>query len=505
MKRSNSKASEKRSYSQKPAQSPEKKKKSTPYTQGDHIIEDIEDILFDINLKRPGSAYNLYLTEMMAKDNISSIVDASRIYPKKWQKLSASEKKKYEELYEREKERQAQHLELVKKHLLQKPLKQGATAYRIYLEEHARKAIDNNEDPEVAKKEAAARWKDMTAEEKREYNEKKKDHEEFYETLKKSNGYANSYSLFVRDQLAKAREKGETMTFKNVAELWKKQKQSVKEKYYQYAEEFNGERAKHRDIYEISFGLKPRRPLGAYKFFMMEAAKEGKLGKNPIREGPKAWKKLSDEEKEKYQRMAQKEKLIYFVKKREYESQIKKTSSTRPKSALNLFIADLKDKVDSKDIGPNGFFEYCFKKWNKMEESAKRKYYHKAEQQKAESEKLKEEFSARVYDIPKKPSNTYNIYIQHCLSDMKKNNPKKEITELFKLLGDQWRTLSEKQKDKYAKLYEKNLEVYNSNYQEWEENGYYTPNGEGKKKSRRSTSKKDSESISNKRKKSVKE
>jgi hypothetical protein len=505
MKRNTSKSTEKRSHSQKPAESPEKKKKNASFTQGDLISEDIDDILFDINLKRARSAYNIYVSEMMAKDKVSSIVEASRIYPKKWQKLPTSEKKKYEEMFEKEKERHAQHLELVKRHLLQKPLKQGATAYRIYLEEQVRKAIDNNQDPDEAKKDASATWKNMSADEKREYNDKKKDHDEFYENLKKSTGYVNAYSLFLKDQMAKAKEKGESMTFKIVAEMWKKQKQSVKDKYSQYAEEFNGDRAKQRDIYEITFGLKPRRPLGAYKFFLMEAAKEGKLGKNPIKEGPKAWKKLSEEEKEKYQRIAQKEKLIYLVKKREYESQIKKSSSTRPQSAFNLYVADLKDKVDSKDIGPGGFFDYCYKKWNKMEESAKRKYFQRAEEQKEVSEKAKEEFMARVYNIPKRPANTYNIYIQHSLPDLQKSHPKKEVTELFKILGDQWHTLSDKQKEKFGKLYEKNLDVYKSQYQQWEENGYYTPNGEGKKKNPRSSSRKESETKSTKRKKSVKE
>ena len=109
--------------------------------------------------------------------------------------------------------------------------------------------------------------------------------------------------------MAKAKEKGESMTFKDVAEVWKKLKQPVKDKYYQYAEELNEEKAKHRDMYELAYGLKPRRPLGAYKFFLMEAAKEGKLGRNPIMEGPKEWRKLSEEEKEKYQKMTQKRKV----------------------------------------------------------------------------------------------------------------------------------------------------------------------------------------------------
>jgi hypothetical protein len=506
MKRSNSNQQrERKAASQKPAVSPDRKAKHTSFTQGDEAPETFDDILLQINLKKPKSSYAFYVSEMMAREKVKSIVEASKIYPKKWQKVTASEKKKYEEMAEKDRERYAHHLELVKKHLVQKPLKQGATAYRIYLEEHIKRAIDNNEDATEAKNEAAAKWKQMTSEEKREYNEKKKDHEQFYENLKKSTSIINSYSLFVKDTLANAREKGESMTFTDVSNLWKKTKQSVKDKYVQYADELNKERANQRDLYEISFGVKPRRPLGAYKFFLMEAAKEGKLGKNPIREGPKVWKKLSEEEKEKYQRIAQKEKIVYMVKKMEYESAVKKsTPSTRPQSAFNIFTADMKDK-EHPDLGKGGFFEYCYKKWNKLDEAAKKKFYDKAEATKVKAEKVKEEISGRVYNMPKRPGNSYSIFIQHSIPELKEKNPKKEVTELFKMAAGNWSNLTDKQKEKYEKLYEKSSEIYNTQVKDFQENGFYT-SGETKKKSSRSYSRSTSEAKSTKRgKKSLKE
>jgi hypothetical protein len=122
MKRNNSKSTEKRSHSQRTGMTPDKKKKSTSYTQGDKIAEDFEDVLMDINLKKPRSAYILYATEMMSKDKVSNFGQASKMISKKWQKLSQSDRKKYEDLSEKDKERYQHHLELVKKHLLQKPL-----------------------------------------------------------------------------------------------------------------------------------------------------------------------------------------------------------------------------------------------------------------------------------------------------------------------------------------------------------------------------------------------
>jgi hypothetical protein len=164
---------------------------------------------------------------------------------------------------ERGEERQARDLELVKRHLIKNPLKKEETAYRIYLEEHVRKAIENKENEDEAKKDAATKWKKLIAEEKHEYYIKNKDHEEFYENLKKPKSLVNSYDLLVRDELAKARENGEYMCIKTVSEILKKLIQSVKDQYSKCAEEIIKERAEHRDLYEISFGFKTRKPLGA--------------------------------------------------------------------------------------------------------------------------------------------------------------------------------------------------------------------------------------------------
>jgi hypothetical protein len=103
---------------------------------------------------------------------------------------------------ERGEERQARDLELVKRHLIKKPLKKEETAYRIYLEKHVRKAIENKENEDEAKKDAATKWKKLIAEEKHEYYQKNKDHEEFYEYFKKPKSLVNSYDLLVRDELA---------------------------------------------------------------------------------------------------------------------------------------------------------------------------------------------------------------------------------------------------------------------------------------------------------------
>jgi len=306
--------------------------------------------------------------------------------------------------------------------------------------------------------------------------------------------------------MALAREKGEPVTFKDISEKWKHTKAATKEKYIQYAEDEREEREKKRNLYEIAYGIKPSRPLGAFKFFLMESAKEKKFeGKNPLVEGHKLWKKLSKEQKDRYERMAQKERLAYMVKKIEYEASIKKTSTYRPLSALNHFMQEMKDS--KSDYGTEGYFNFCYKKWNKMDEAAKKKYHKMAEDGKAESAKINEELKSRVHDHPKRPGNTYNIYIQHVYGGIKEKHPNKNSNEIFALCGEQWSKMNEKQKEKYSNQYEKNLELYKSQLSEFHENGYYTPDSKQQQGSsrKRKSSQKRAESTGKRPKKAVKE
>jgi HMG-box domain len=48
--------------------------------------------------------------DMMDKDRISSMIEAVEVYSKKWPKLSASEKKKYQDREEEDKIRYEQHM-----------------------------------------------------------------------------------------------------------------------------------------------------------------------------------------------------------------------------------------------------------------------------------------------------------------------------------------------------------------------------------------------------------
>jgi len=411
--------------------------------------------------------------------------------------MSEKDKEKYAKMREKDMETFNQHLELVKKHIVSKPLPANATAYRIFQDEHVRKAIEKDEDSSEAKKEASKLWKEMSAEDKREYNTKKKEHTEWMENIQKGN--VNAYALFAKDHMEKAREENKTSSIQECAAAWKKAKQSVKDKFIKYAEELKEDKEKARDIIELATGVKPRRPLGAFNFWLMEAAKEGKLeGKNPFSDGRKMWNKLSEKEKEKYQKVSHRSKLAYMYKLMEYKATVKKTA-VRAKSALNFFMADMKGKVPSDKIGKGGYFDYVYKRWNKMEEAAKKKYIKQAEESKKEAEKAREIASQRVFDKPKRPGNPMNFFIKENYERVKEKNKNADNSDVFKACIEEWNGLSTKEKEKYNKKYEANKEIYKSQLKDFEDGGFYSKDKSAKKRSSRSSSNKKSRSTSKKK------
>jgi hypothetical protein len=269
----------------------------------------------------------------------------------------------------------------------------------------------------------------------------------------------------------KAREKGYTATVKECAAGWKNVKQSVKEEYESYAEEIKEERSRNRDLYEIAFGVKPKRPRGPYNFFLMDLAKEGKF--TGFKEASKIWNNKSDKDKEKYLKAAKKAQLAYMIKKAEFKSTARKAYS-KPKSAFNLFIADMSGKTDDK-TEDDSFFNYCYNKWKIAEESVKRKYKKKAEELAQQHDERKEELKSRVFDMPKRPQTGYNRYTAERLPILKEKSPAKAITEFFKIIGSEWKGMKKIAKEKYNKLHENDLEAYKEKIKKFKLNGYYTP------------------------------
>jgi hypothetical protein len=214
---------------------------------------------------------------------------------KKWAAMNDGKRKKYEDLAVEEKAKFEEHLALVKKYLISKPAKEKATAYQIFLDDAARTAIENLDDLKAARARAKDEWNNLSNTEKGKWEEKKEANKELYERLRETKpGNVNGYALWVKDQIRTAKEKGNKITLTECAKQWPQVKEATREKYNEYARELRDEKEKQRDLYEITFGIKPRRP----------------------------WKKISNEDREKYERVSKRDRLIYMVKKLEFNNYI---------------------------------------------------------------------------------------------------------------------------------------------------------------------------------------
>jgi len=239
-------------------------------TQGASSMADFEENILDIDIKKPRSSFNFYILDMREKHKLKgSITLMSSEFAEKYKALSSTELLKYEKMAEEDRKRYESHMALVKKYVLEKPFKEKATAYSIFIDEKLREARENNEeDLKEVKKKFKSEWEDnMTSEEKNVYKEKLEKHCEFYDELKKSNRPPNAYALFAKDQLSKARENNKTLTLKDVAPIWAKSSNAVKERYAVYAQEVAEEARKHRNIYELAYGIKPKLPISAFRFY----------------------------------------------------------------------------------------------------------------------------------------------------------------------------------------------------------------------------------------------
>lgn len=444
----------------------------TSHSQSDTLPDDIEDLLMKISLKRPKSGYNFFVQELynLEKDKGGNITDFIKSYSKQWRALGIMDKEAYDKMAEKDIIRYQEHLKLARKYILSKPHKENVTAYRIYLDEQISEGLENNKDLKEVKSEARANWNELADSRRQWYEDQKGKVLDLYHELKDAKKALNGYNIFLRDKMAKARAKNKALNFEEVGEIWKNTSEATKDRYQAYAESVKEERAKQRDIYDIVFGLKPRRPLGAYKFFMMEKAKEGAFeGKNPMSEAAKLWGKLNLDEKEKYLRLAKKEQLAYMLKKMEFNAK-KNKHDLRPLSAFNLFVSDMQGKVENPE---EGMFRYCYNKWIKADPATKKKYAKMAEEEKVKAEERKQLFKERIYEHPRRPIMAYNRYIQDRIPELKRNHPDAGVNELFPIIGEEWKKMTEDEKKSYYRSYEVEHKKYKEQLEFFNENGYY--------------------------------
>ena len=460
-------------------------KNSSQKTQQIYKDDEIDEILENINLKRPRSMYTHFCLgeiEKEKKKNKNKKIDLKTFSAEcasKWKDLSDKDKEKYKAKFEEDKMQYKKDLEMVRHYLFKDfndVVRRPPTAYRIYLNEKLREGFEKDYDPKEVKAKASLDWRMMSEEDRQTYNEKKKDNDDWFEKAKNTRK-VTALSIFVQKSIQDAKKKNkEPPKLGEIATLWKKLSSSDKTKYKNYADEINEERERLQDIYELVNGVKPKKPAGAFRVFLQEKAKEKAL--HNIQEGKELWNKLSEEEKDVYLKKAHTCKLAYKYKNMIYKKKIKKIMPKRPANAYAQF---LKDKKGQKIPKGEKAVVYWRDEYENLTKEKKKKYVEKAEREKEKYEKKMEEFKNYVFDLPKRPLNAFSLFVRDRIPDLKTENPKAPATQLIKFAAKEWKKEDGVSQSKYEKKAEQDKKRFSRQMKDFEKLGYYKKNSRGEK------------------------
>ena len=452
-------------------------------SQAQSVFEDedkIDQIMKDITLKRPRNAYTQFVLSESEKEKSQNkdlkikLKEFSSNCAEKWKKLSKDEKKKYVKLYEDEKLKYKNDLELVRHYLFKdfnENVRRAPTAYHIFISEKLRLGFEQHLDPKEIKKAAAEEWSKMTVEQKKVYKDKQKETDNWFEKAK-SIRKITPIALFIQKKFEEAKKnKQDPPQLKEIAPAWKSLSKKEKKTYEQYAQELNEEKEQLQDLYEITHGVKPKRPAGAIRIFLQEKAKNNEI--KSLSQGYELWKQLSEDQKEEYLKKSHRYQLAYKYKKMLYYKQIKKILPKKPGGAYLQFI---KEKKGQKPPEGQTFLKYWRSVYEKLTPEQKEKYEEKAKKAKEEYDRKLAQFVNKVFDMPKKPKSAFSFYLKERLPSLKKEKPDALQYELFKFAAEEWQGGKEINKDQFIKNAEIDKKRFKRQFQEFKKKGYYSNN-----------------------------
>ena len=472
----------------------------------------IDDILENITLIKPKKPFTQFCCSEYARlqkeGTKIKIKNIMKDLGERWSKLKEDEKRKYNEMYEKEKKEYIKSIEIVR-HFIFKDyngiIRRPATPYQIFLNQKLIEGLDKNLEPKNIKKAASNEWKEMKKEDKKPYYDKKKENDNWFQKAKNIKKVC-PVSIFIQKQFSLAKEKKEQLP--NIGELsnkWKSLKASEKNKYVNYAKLINEEREKLQDIYELINGVKPKRPAGAFRIFIQEKAKDNIF--NSIKDGKDLWARLTDEEKDDYLKKSHKLVLAYRYKKMIYQKKIKKILPKKPPNALFIFI---KDKKGQKIPNNQKTISYWKPIFDKLPKNEKNKYEEKAKIEKEIYEKKMDRFKNAIFDIPKKPLSPYIQFVRDLIPKLKEKKEYQNLpySELYKNAAIIWQNSSPELKKKLEENFEDDKKRFKNEMKQFEKFGYYTKREDDELIDKRKITKKRSKIIKtnkgNKKTKSVK-
>lgn len=463
------------------------KGKSKPKDEYVHNVmqdDEIEELIQKITLKRPRNKFTQFYirqNELRERNGQSKIAvndaDGRVELMKKWNKLSDKEKAEYETLYEQEKTQFKKDMETVR-HYLFKDYNENSnntpTAYRLFLNEKIREGYDKDTPLQDIKKSAREEWNTMSLSQKQEYVDKMKETKSWFENAKKLKR-PTILSLFVRKTFDECRlQNKELPNLTEVAKRWKKVKPDEKRRLQEMVDEIMQQRKEQRDIYELVNGIKPKKPAGAYRLFMLDLVEQKKF--RDFRDTHEQWGRLSKAEKDEYLKKSHRIHVAYRFKMIMYEKRVRKMMPKRPPNAFGLYLHEKRGKAFNGDSA----IAYWKEQWDRLPEKEREAYERRREEKMERYKKKKLLFESKIFDMPMRPLRAYNFYIRDRVPDLAKEKSDIPVRELLKDVGREWqdgtcngKKINKKLYEEYAKQDEKR---YKREMEEFQKNGYYTDN-----------------------------
>lgn len=432
--------------------------------------EEFFDNILDIDISKPLSAHNFFYKEMWKNEESKrfSISEYSKICNEKFKKLSEKEKRKYDDLKEKDRERYESNLRLVKMYLVDlDKLKNTSTAFSLFKDAFVYQEInENNRTYEEASKNAKESWEGLSDNEKDEWRNKFKEDQEITKELRYHKpGKVSAYMCFVQHQTNFL-----GIPIKEAKEKWTKLTKQSRENYEMQAYEQNKEKERLRDLYEIAAGEKPKQPMGAFSIYLSQIAASGAVNKkNFLNEGIKLWSALPQDEKDEYYKQHKILSLKYQIKKEYYLKLNYNHDRTCKVSGYNLFVKEMSEEYKGNGLKKGELFNVLNKEWRILPESEKLKFKKKAEER---NQLLGLKRSKILDEKPNKPSNAYMLFMKDNTIELKKDNAhkSKNQSELMIIASQNWNNINESEKAKYDAKSLELKEDYNEKMIQYEKN-----------------------------------
>ncbi|KAJ0239627.1 High mobility group B protein 13 [Hirschfeldia incana] len=308
--------------------------------------------------------------------------------------------------------------------------KRPSSSYILWCKEQREEIKKQN--PEADFKETAgilgAKWKSLSAEEKKPYEEKYQAEKEAYlQVVAKEKREREAMKLLDDDQKQKTA-------------------MDLLDQYLQFVQE--GEQDNKRKSKKQKDPLKPKHPISAFLVYANERRaalrEENKSVVEVAKMTGEEWKKLSDKQKAPYEEVAKKNKEAYLQAMEEYTRTKEEEAMSQKKEEEELLKLHKQEALQ------------LLKKKEKTENLIKKEKETKKKNENVDPNK------------PKKPASSFFLFSKDARKALTEERPGTSNSTVTALISVKWKELSEEEKQSYnnkaAKLmeaYKKELEDYN--------------------------------------------